>query len=49
VLDDPAAVVLGREPVLIGDAVVGYYLGRRYGATVRAEPVWDPDGTRVRC
>lgn len=81
VLDDPAAVVFGREPVLLDGEVVGYvtsacsgysvghsiaysylpaanahegerieveYFGRRYGATVSAEPLWDPEGKRVR-
>ena len=80
VFTDPGAVVLGKEPVRIDDAVVGYvtsagysatigatiayawlpadveegarvhvdYLTTSYGAAVHAEPVVDPDMTRIR-
>ncbi|HEY2272560.1 MAG TPA: glycine cleavage T C-terminal barrel domain-containing protein, partial [Jatrophihabitantaceae bacterium] len=80
VLDDPRAVVVGSEPVRIGDAVVGRvtsggfgftlgasiayaYLpieavpgtavsidlfGRWVDGTVLKEPLFDPDGARVR-
>ncbi|WP_369140958.1 GcvT family protein [Modestobacter versicolor] len=80
-LDDPASMVLGREPVRVGGTPVGYvtsaafgytigrpiayawlpadlvevgtavtidYFGRPVAATVAAEPLVDPGGTRVR-
>lgn len=80
-LDDPAAVVLGKEPVLSNGEVVGYvtsanqgytvgrtvayaylpveacapgtaveieYLGRHLAATVSKEPLFDPDGSRMK-
>jgi glycine cleavage system aminomethyltransferase T/glycine/D-amino acid oxidase-like deaminating enzyme len=80
-LDDPTVVVLGKEPIRVGERVVGYvtsaaygyavnasiaygylpldaaavgapvtieYFGERYGATVAAEPVYDPRGERLR-
>jgi len=33
-LDDPSVVVMGNEPVLAGDAVVGYVTSAAYGASV---------------
>ncbi|HEU0101020.1 MAG TPA: FAD-dependent oxidoreductase [Mycobacteriales bacterium] len=79
VLDDPAQVVLGKEPVLVDDVPAGYvtsaaygytigrtvayawlpalevgaavaieYFGRRYPATVSAEPLVDPSMSRIR-
>jgi glycine cleavage system aminomethyltransferase T/glycine/D-amino acid oxidase-like deaminating enzyme len=80
VLDDPAAVVVGSEPVRIGDAVVGRVTSGGYGYSVGAsiayaylpidagpdtavsidlfgawiggtvvrEPLYDPEGARVR-
>jgi glycine cleavage system T protein len=80
-LDDPGAVVLGKEPILEDDRVLGYvtsanhghtvgrfiiygylplpyaaagrrveveYFGGRYGATVREEPLYDPQGKKLR-
>jgi glycine cleavage system aminomethyltransferase T len=80
-LDEPGAVVMGNEPILDGDTVVGYvtssdygysigvgiaygylpathfqvgtrveieYLGRRYRASVAAEPLYDPENLRLR-
>jgi glycine cleavage system aminomethyltransferase T/glycine/D-amino acid oxidase-like deaminating enzyme len=82
VLDDPAVVVMGKEPILACGRVVGYvtsanfgysvgqsftycylpadlaapgtrlqvqFFGRRYDATVREEPLFDPQGARLRC
>jgi glycine cleavage system aminomethyltransferase T len=79
--DDPAMVVMGKEPIWSGEDVVGYvtsaaygysvgrgivygylpselavegspveieYFGRRHGATVSADPLWDPKGERLR-
>ena len=34
--DDPAHVVLGKEPVLVGDAAVGYVTSAAYGYTIDA-------------
>jgi 4-methylaminobutanoate oxidase (formaldehyde-forming) len=80
VLDDPRAVVVGSEPVCVGDTVVGRVTSGGYGysieasiayaylpadvvpntavridlfgrwvpATVAKEPMFDPDGSRVR-
>ncbi|MBF6332189.1 GcvT family protein [Nocardia transvalensis] len=80
VFDDPAAVVLGKEPVYVGGACAGYvtsagysatvgrsiayawlpaatepgdavevdYLGTSYTARVHAEPVVDPEMSRIR-
>ena len=79
VLDDPAHVVLGKEPVLVDGIPAGYvtsaahgytigrsiayawlpalevgaaveieYFGRRYPATVSAEPLVDPSMSRIR-
>ncbi|MFI9504453.1 FAD-dependent oxidoreductase [Nocardia sp. NPDC052566] len=80
VFDDPAAIVLGKEPVYVdgsragyvtsagysttvgrciayawlpaatvpGDAVEVEYLGARRAATVHAEPVVDPEMSRIR-
>jgi glycine cleavage system aminomethyltransferase T len=81
VLDDPAAVMLGSEPICAGGEVVGYvtsanfgysvgrsvaygylpigiahegarveiaYFGREHGATVTREPLFDPQGERLR-
>ena len=81
VLDDPTVVLVGKEPILDGDQVVGYvtsaaygpstgqsiaygYLpveraeigtalsvlaeGERHGATVAAEPLFDPRNGRLR-
>jgi len=80
-LDDPQAVVLGKEPILDGERVLGYvtsanmgytigryivygylpmdyaepgrqveveYFGRRYRATVAQEPLFDPQGERLK-
>ena len=80
-LDDPDAIVMGKEPILVGDHVAGYvtsaacgysvrrsiaygylpiehategtnveieYFGVRYPATVTREPLFDPDGARLR-
>ncbi|MSS73055.1 MAG: FAD-dependent oxidoreductase [Candidatus Latescibacteria bacterium] len=80
-LDDPDAVVLGKEPILDGERVLGYvtsanhgytaggyiiygylplpyaaagkrveveYFGRRYAATVRDEPLYDPEGIKLK-
>ncbi|MCG5213860.1 FAD-dependent oxidoreductase [Streptosporangium soli] len=80
-LDDPATMVLGKEPVYLGDVPVGYvtsaafgytigrpiayawlpaavaepgthvtvaYFGERLPATVAAEPLVDPDMSRIR-
>ncbi len=78
-LDDPAAVVLGKEPVHVGGAVAGYitsasygytlgrcvayawlpplaagtgvqieYFGEKVSATVRDEPLFDPEMNRIR-
>ena len=79
--DDPGAVVVGKEPILDGDRVVGYvtsasyghsigrgiaygylpidyaevgtnvdvlYFGERLRATVANEPLYDPDGSRMK-
>jgi glycine cleavage system aminomethyltransferase T/glycine/D-amino acid oxidase-like deaminating enzyme len=80
-LADPAAVVMGKEPILAGDEVVGYvtsagfgysvgcsiaygylsaalaaegtsveivYFGDRCPATVARDPLFDPEGVRLR-
>jgi glycine cleavage system aminomethyltransferase T len=80
-LDDPDAVVMGKEPIRADGRVVSYvtsaaygystgrgivygylpidratvgtpveveYFGERFGATVAAEPLWDPAGERLR-
>ena len=80
-LDDPAAVVMGKEPIVSDGHVVSYvtsaaygysigrgivygylpvdiavegapveveYFGDRLPATVAAEPLWDPEGERLR-
>ena len=80
-LDDPQAVVLGKEPILSGDQTLGYvssagyghsvgkfiiygylpidfavegtkvevvYFDKRYTATVTNEPLFDPDGEKVK-
>ena len=80
-LDEQSAVVLGREPILVGDQRVGFvssantgysvgrhigygylpselaqpgqalaveYFGERLPATVAAEPLFDPGGTRLK-
>ena len=80
-LDDPGVVVLGKEPILQGDRVLGHvtsanygytigqsiaygylpadhaaegtkvelcFFGRRYGATVRHDPLYDPEGQKLR-
>jgi glycine cleavage system T protein len=80
-LDDPALVVMGKEPILDGDRVLGYitsanygytvgqsiaygylpadhaaegtkvelyFFGQRYPATVRRDPLYDPEGKRLR-
>ena len=80
-LDDPNCVVVGKEPILDGDRVLGYatsanyghsigrgivygylpidyaaagtnvdvlYFGERLQATVANEPLYDPDGRRVK-
>jgi glycine cleavage system aminomethyltransferase T len=81
VVDEPAVVAVGKEPILDGDEAVGYvtsaalgasvgqsilygYLpadraeigtalsvlieGERHGATVAAEPLFDPRNERLR-
>ncbi|WPO75075.1 GcvT family protein [Streptomyces sp. KN37] len=79
-LNDPAAVVLGKEPVYVDGAPAGYvtsasygytlgrcvayawlppletgtgvhveYFGEKVPATVAAEPLFDPEMTRIRC
>ncbi|MFI6940121.1 FAD-dependent oxidoreductase [Streptomyces sp. NPDC050418] len=78
-LDDPSAVVLGKEPVRVDGAVAGYvtsasygytlgrcvayawlpplpagtgvqieYFGEKVPATVREEPLFDPEMSRIR-
>ena len=80
-LDDPEAVVMGKEPILDGDRVLGYvtsanyghsigrgiaygylpveyaavgtpvdipYFGERIRAQVAREPLYDPDGKKMR-
>ncbi len=80
-LDDPDAVVMGKEPIMDGDRVLGYvtsanyghsigsgiaygylpveysevgtgvdvvYFGKRLPATVAKEPLYDPDGSKMR-
>ena len=80
-LDDPARVVMGKEPILDGDRVLGYvtsanyghsigrgivygylpveydevgtavdvlYFGERLQATVAREPLYDPNGDKMR-
>jgi glycine cleavage system aminomethyltransferase T/glycine/D-amino acid oxidase-like deaminating enzyme len=80
-LQDPSVVLMGKEPLLDGDRVLGYvtsagygytvdrsiiygylptayatpgtavevqYFGRRHAAIVRADPLYDPRGLRVR-
>ena len=80
-LDNPQAVVLGKEPIFHGDAVVGYvtsanygytvgksiaygylpvecahegtrltvyFFGARHAATVSRDPLYDPEGRRLR-
>ena len=80
-LNDPTAVVMGKEPILDGDRVLGYvtsanyghsigraivygylptshaeagtsvdvlYFGERLQATVAKEPLYDPDGRKIR-
>jgi glycine cleavage system aminomethyltransferase T len=80
-LDDPAAVVMGKEPILINGQTLGYvtsanygysigkfivygylpveyasvgtkveieYYGKRLSATVASEPLFDPQGARLR-
>ena len=80
-LDDPDRVVMGKEPILDGDRVLGYvtsanyghsvgraiaygylpithaaagtkvdvhYLGERLSATVANDPLFDPDGRRMK-
>ena len=34
-LDDPGAVVMGKEPLLDGDRLLGYVTSASYGGTVR--------------
>ena len=79
--DDPNSVVMGKEPILDGDRVLGYvtsanyghsigrgivygylpidysepgtkvevlYFGERLPATVAKEPLFDPDGSRMK-
>ena len=79
--DDPGDVVVGKEPILAGDCVLGYvtsanyghtigrgivygylpidyaeegtgvdvlYFGKRLRATVAKEPLFDPDGSRMK-
>jgi glycine cleavage system aminomethyltransferase T/glycine/D-amino acid oxidase-like deaminating enzyme len=81
ILDDPSVVLMGKEPLLSGDRVLGYvtsagygytvgqsilygylplshaepgaeveaqYFGKRYSATVTNDPLYDPEGTRLR-
>ena len=80
-LDDPDRVVMGKEPILDGDRILGYatsanyghsigrgivygylpithavagtkvyvlYFGERLQATVADEPLYDPDGSRMK-
>ena len=80
-LDDPNAVVMGKEPILDGDRVLGYvtsanyghsiglgiaygylptdyaevgtsvdilYFGERLKATVAWEPLYDPEGKKMK-
>lgn len=80
-LDDPKAVVMGKEPILDNDKVLGYatsanygysvgrcivygylpveyategtavdveYFGERYRATVSKEPLYDPEGAKLK-
>jgi glycine cleavage system aminomethyltransferase T/glycine/D-amino acid oxidase-like deaminating enzyme len=80
-LDDPNSVVMGKEPILDDDRVLGYvtsatcgysigrgiaygylpqayavegtkveieYFGNRYCATVAQEPLYDPNGSKLR-
>ena len=80
-LDDPGSVVVGKEPIMDGDRVLGYvtsanyghsigrgiaygylpidhanagtkvdvlYFGERLPATVAKEPLYDPDGSRMK-
>ena len=80
-LDDPNAVVMGKEPIMDGNNVLGYvtsanyghsigrgivygylpmeyaeagtsvdviYFGERLRATVAKEPLYDPDGSKMR-
>jgi dimethylglycine oxidase len=80
-LDDPAVVVMGKEPILDGDRVLGfvtsanygyavgksivygylptdyaqegtgvkvYFFGQRHAATVTKEPLYDPEGFRLK-
>jgi glycine cleavage system T protein len=79
-LDDPAVVLMGKEPILDGDRVLGhvtsasygytvgqsiaygylpadhaaegtkaevFFFGQRYAATVRRDPLYDPEGQKV--
>jgi glycine cleavage system aminomethyltransferase T/glycine/D-amino acid oxidase-like deaminating enzyme len=81
ILDDPSVVVIGKEPILAGDHVLGYVTSAAYGyavdksiaygylpishaaegsqvavewfgdrcpATVARDPLFDPDGLRLR-
>jgi glycine cleavage system T protein len=80
-LDDPSVVLIGKEPILDGDRVLGHvtsanygytvrqsiaygylpathapqgtkvdvsFFGRHYPATVRPEPLYDPENRRLR-
>ena len=80
-LDDPNSVVVGKEPIMDGDRVLGYatsanyghsigcgivygylpidyaelgtkvevlYFGERLRATVANEPLYDPEGSRMK-
>ncbi|MFQ5933138.1 MAG: FAD-dependent oxidoreductase [Dehalococcoidia bacterium] len=80
-LDDPNMVVMGKEPILDSDKVLGYatsanygysvgrgivygylpmeyasegtkveveYFGQRYKATVSSEPLYDPEGAKLK-
>jgi glycine cleavage system aminomethyltransferase T len=80
-LDDPRAVIMGKEPILAGDKTIGYvtsanygysvgqfivygylpieyaaegsqveveFFGQRYSATLRAEPLFDPENERLK-
>lgn len=80
-LDDPNVVVMGKEPILNGDRVLGYvtsanyghsiglgiaygylpmnyaevgtsidilYFGERLQATVAQEPLYDPEGKKMK-
>ena len=80
-LDDAEAVVMGKEPIVDGDGVLGYvtsanyghsigrgivygylpteygevgtkvdvlYFGERLAATVAREPLYDPDGGKMK-